>query len=285
MSETQTFPPDRIEAPPSQTERVTKRDLVEGNVEKAATDHTEQVIISRERGGINFQNLRDMIDAARLLAASGDFLPPYARGNVGAVFAAIMRAQELNISPLSFLAWTYRMENKGVSTIGYMAAYFIAVINARAPIKERMQHEIIGEGEDMRCRVWATLRGEDKPREYLSEPLSKLRPPKNDQGVVKGSPLWVTKPRLQMAYAAQRDFARLYFPDILGGVYGDDELQDAGYTVASDVAKDVSPGLAARLSGAPNTIGQAAIEAIEATQASMKPKAKEPAPAEKDKPE
>lgn len=269
MTDSQTFPPDRK---PEAEPRVTRRDLAEGQIERVVTDHTAEVTISRTKGGVDFQNLRDLVDAAKLLAASGEFLPPYLRGNVGGTFAICLRAQELGISPLSLAAWTYRMENKGVATIGYMAAYFIAVINARAPIKERMHYEIIGEGEEMRCRVWATLKGEDKPREYLSEPLSKLRPAKNESGVVKGSPLWTQKPALQLAYSAQRDFARLFFPDVLGGVYGDDELEDVGFTVASEAAKNISPGLVSRLRGNPNNIGQAAIAAIDAARADSSPK-------------
>ncbi|HET9538081.1 MAG TPA: hypothetical protein VFP43_22500, partial [Mesorhizobium sp.] len=40
------------------------------------------------------------------------------------------------------------------------------------------------------------------------------------------SPLWLTKPRVQLFYDASRDWARINCPDVLAGVYTKDELPD-----------------------------------------------------------
>ncbi|WFU46042.1 recombinase RecT (plasmid) [Bradyrhizobium sp. CB82] len=94
----------------------------------------------------------------------------------------------------------------------------------------------------------ATFKGEKEPRYFPpldAAPdqftLGKLRPKRNDSGRIKGSPLWDIKPDLQLFYNMSRDWARMYAPDVISGMYGRDEMEDAGFTVASEAARDVSP--------------------------------------------
>lgn len=233
--------------------RVTKRDLVEGNAEKAVTDHTARVGMAAG-GGVDYSNLKDLVDAAKLLSAAGEMIPPFFRGNVGAMFANCLRAQELGISPLTLANWTYAVTNKGETRIAYESQLFHALIEARAPIKERMQVWYEGEGDDLKCFVSAIFKGETEPRQWPPAnmadqyTLGKLRPGKNDYGKTKGSPLWDTKPPLQLFYNISRDFARVFFPDVLGGMYGKDEMLDAGFEDTSATAKNVTPDLSPKLS-------------------------------------
>lgn len=232
--------------------RVTKRDLVEGNAEKAVSDHTARVGIAAG-GGVDYSNLKDIVDAAKLLSAAGEMIPPFFRGNVGAMFANCLRAQELGVSPLTLANWTYAVENKGVTRIAYESQMFHALIEARAPIVGRMKVWYEGSGDDLKCFVSAVFKGETEPRQWPPAEmadqytLKKLRPGKNDYGKTKGSPLWDTKPALQLFYNISRDFARVYFPDVLGGMYGKDEMEDAGFADVSQSAKDVTPNLMERL--------------------------------------
>jgi len=262
--------------PPEQPrpERVTRRDLAEGPAEKVVTERTEAVQLFKG-GGVDYANLRDLVEAAKLLAASGPYLPPFMQGNVGACFANCMRAQELGVSPLALAKWTYVVEQlqggQKVMQIAYESQMFHAVIEARAPITTRLQVGYEGTGDGRRCRVWATFKGEKEPRYFPpldADPeqftLGKLRPKRNERGAVMGSPLWDKRPDLQLFYNMSRDWARMHAPDIIAGMYGRDEMEDAGFAVASDVAKDVSPGLAGRLRGTPSAIGQAAVAAIDA---------------------
>jgi len=252
--------------------RVTKRDLVEGNAEKAVTEHTVKVAISTG-GGVDYSSLKDMVDAAKLLAAAGEMIPPFFRGNVGAMFANCLRAQELGVSPLTLANWTYAVENKGVTRIAYESQMFHALIEARAPIVGRMKVWYEGEGDDLKCFVSALFKGETEPRQWPPAEmadqytLKKLRPGKNDYGKTKGSPLWDTKPALQLFYNISRDFARVYFPDVLGGMYGKDEMMDAGFADVSESARDVSPKLLDRLRVTKSDegfVGEQTIQSIDA---------------------
>lgn len=269
--------------PPATEDRVTRRDLAEGKAEKVVTERTEHVTLFKG-GGVDYANLRDMVDAAKLLSASGPMLKPWLQGNVGGCFAICLRAQELGISPLALQSWSYVVEQyvggQKVEQVAYESQMFHAIVEARAPITTRLQIGYEGEGDARKCRVWATFKGEKEPRYFPpldaaadQFTLAKLHPGHNDKGRVKGSPLWDLKPDLQLFYNMSRDWARMYCPDVIAGMYGRDEMEDAGFTVASDLAKDVAPGLAGRLRGAPHTIGQSAIAAIDA-QAAAAPKSK-----------
>ncbi|WLA65487.1 hypothetical protein [Bradyrhizobium diazoefficiens] len=282
-NEAQQTPPPQQQAQP---ERVTRRDLAEGNAEKVVSERTEAVTLFKG-GGVDYANLRDMVDAAKLLSAAGPMIPPWLQGNVGGMFGICMKAQELDISPLSLASWTYTVEQyvngQKVERVAYESQFFHAIIEQRAPITTRLQVDYEGEGDKRRCRVWATFKGEKQPRYFPpldADPdqftLGKLHPGHNDKGKVKGSPLWDKKPDLQPS----RDWARMYCPDIIAGMYGRDEMEDAGFTVASDAAEDVSPRLAQRLSGNAPAIGQAAIAAIDAHAASHAPKPKPKSEAE-----
>ena len=53
---------------------------------------------------------------------------------------------------------------------------------------------------------------------------------------MRNSPLWTADPRQQLAYLAAKRWARLYCPDVVLGLYSEDELQDRNAQ-----PKDVTP--------------------------------------------
>lgn len=233
---------------PEDTGRVTRRMLAEGQIERVMTERTTMVPISDF--GLKFENAFQMGEAAKLMATAGPMLPEWLQGNVGGCWGIILRATELGISPLTLANWSYLVENKGVKRVAYESQFYHAIIEARAPLKERLQYEIIGEGDDRKCRVWGTFKGEAIVRELTSATLGELRPGKNQYGQTKGSPLWDRKPNVQMFYDTSRDWARMFCPDILGGVYARDEMEEAEERrIGPDHAKDVSPKLRERLRG------------------------------------
>jgi hypothetical protein len=68
----------------------------------------------------------------------------------------------------------------------------------------------------MECRVGAVIRGEREITwsEWLNEAKVKT----------KNSPLWTTNPRQQMGYLQVKNWARLYAPGAILGVYTPDEF-------------------------------------------------------------
>jgi hypothetical protein len=135
-----------------------------------------------------------------------------------------------------------------------MSQLIHAIIEARAPIKERLRVHYEGEGDDRVCIVSAIFKGEDQPREYRSPRLGDRKPKprqsRDGEEWAPGSPLWQTKPDLQQFYDASRDFARVYFPDVLLGIYTKEEMEEVGYTKPAPAAPPPPDdgGLTTRLS-------------------------------------
>jgi len=179
-----------------------------------------------ERGSLNLANLGEVMEFAKLMSVSGAAVPKYLRANPGACLAICTRALRWKMDPFAVAEKSYMVNNRGEERIAYEAQLVNAVVLAHAPLKNRLRDEIVGEGDERRCRVWGTFNGEDKPHEYISETLKALRDARgrNDQGTLKGSPLWDTQPEVQLRYSAVRQWCRLYSPETLLGVYVPEEL-------------------------------------------------------------
>ena len=190
---------------------------------KAKTDLIKSTGIAMQYhvGGVIAENIADVIKIAELYARSGVMVPPHCRDKPGVCFALCQQAHEWGMPYLAVINKSYVVNNRGVERIAYESQLLHAVIEKNAPIKGRMRHEIIGEGDERRCKVWATFKGEEKPHEYLSETLGKLRDARgrNDTGQLKGSPLWDTQPDVQLFYSTSRQWARMFAPDVLLGAY------------------------------------------------------------------
>ena len=180
------------------------------------------VAVSAEVGGIKFVSMMEMMEFAKLMAVSGVAVPPHCRGQPGVCLAIVVQAQELRMSPFAVANQSYMANDR----IAYQSQLIHAIVELRAPLKGRLRSEILGEGDQRRCRVWATFRGEDKPHVYESETLAKLRDARgrNDRGQVRGSQMWDHQPEVQLFYSASRTWARMYCPDVILGIYSIDEL-------------------------------------------------------------
>lgn len=238
-------------------QRVTRRDLAEGKIEKLPPERGLSVQMNAAMGGLVFHNALELADAAKYMSAAGPLLPPWLQGNVGGCWAVLLRSQETGISPLALAQMMYVTEKKGVQRVGYDSVYFRTMVERFAPIKERLACRYEGEGDDLVCIVYATFKGEKEPRVFPPAgtekefTLGKLRPERNEYGAIKGSPLWDDKPALQMFYAMSRDWSRMYCADIVAGAYTREELVSAGYsdTVEITPPRDLSPRLRERLRG------------------------------------
>lgn len=208
---------------------------IEERIDKAAMG---QMAVSNAIGGVSFQSMTDLMEFAKLMAISDICVPKHLRGNPGACLAICMQAVEWRMSPYAVANKSYTVNDR----IGYESQLIHAVIEQRAPLAGRMRCRYIGEGPSRQCIVTAKVRGEDEPYEFTSAPFAKIQP--------KNSPLWQSKPDLQLFYNASRDWARMYFPDLILGVYADDELDSAMPTVTAGRHGGVA-SVAAKMLGGP----------------------------------
>jgi hypothetical protein len=174
---------------------------------------------------------------ANIMATGVSTVPAHLR-NPADCAAVIMQAMQWNMNPYAVAQKTHFVNG----ILGYEGQLVNAVINSLAPTKDRLHYEwfgpwerIIGKFEIRKgdkgeyrvpgwkledeagigIRIWATLKGEDAPRE-LTLLLAQAR--------TRNSPLWADDPRQQLAYLAVKRWARLYCPDVILGVYTPEEF-------------------------------------------------------------
>ncbi|MEE7478463.1 recombinase RecT [Methylobacterium hispanicum] len=211
----------------------TERRIAERIDPNAATD----VTVSAAAGGLAFHNMSQMMEFARYMVIAKGGIRKHLRGDVGACLAICTQAVEWGMSPYAVANKSYFVNDQ----IAFESQLVQAVILKRAPIKGRIKFEFTGTGEKRICRAWARLAEDpDEVVEYVSPEFAKITP--------KNSPLWKSDPDQQHAYYSGRALCRRHFPDVLLGVYADDELAPEP-PAGPDTARDVTPpkGLNARL--------------------------------------
>lgn len=155
--------------------------------------------------------MAEAMELAKLMAAS-NFVPPHLRNKPGDCLAVVMISMRWEMDPFAVANKTYFVNDR----IAYEAQLVNAVVNTRAPVVERPHVSWDGDGQNLTCKVVATLRGETRPKEVWQE-IKDIK--------TKNSPLWVSSPRQQLAYYTTRMWARLYTPEVLLGVYTPDETE------------------------------------------------------------
>lgn len=166
-------------------------------------------------------NMAEAMELGKLLASS-NFVPAHLRGKSGDCLAVVMQATRWGMDPIAVANKTYFVQDR----IAYEAQLVNAVLNARAPLDGRLQVSWDGDGQTLTCKVTGRIKGDPEPHTVWQEMASIT---------TKNSPLWKQSPRQQLAYYTTRLWARLYCPEVLLGVYADDEIVDMGPIVDQSV--------------------------------------------------
>lgn len=172
--------------------------------------------------------------------ATGKATIPKELQNVGDCMALTLQAMNWKMNPFSVAQKVHFINGK----IGYEAQLVAAAVeNSGAVIggfhfewygpwekvvgkfeikinSDKKEYRVPGwqlkDEEGIGIRVWATKRGESEPR-VLDLLLAQAR--------TRNSTLWADDPKQQLAYLAQKRWARLYTPGVILGVYTPDELE------------------------------------------------------------
>lgn len=216
----------------------------ESNALAHMQQHPAPVAFSSNDLMLSESKMDRLIRVAELMATGRSTVPKHLQGNVGDCMAVAMLATRWNMDPFAVAQKTHLING----TLGYEAQLIAARINNSGVVSGRFSFEWYGEwtkvigrfiekdskrtpGEKYRApgwsladekglgvKVWATIKGESEPR-VLDILLS--------QAGVRNSTLWADDPKQQLAYLAQKRWARLYAPDVILGAYDADELQES----------------------------------------------------------
>lgn len=212
--------------------QLTKRDLADKGLDALSGQPHGDIKLSAIAGGISFASALEVIEVAKLMAVSGHAVPKHLRLNPGACLRIVFQAVEWRMSPWGVADKSYEVNDR----LAYESQLIHAVVEARAPLKERLNCAYEGEGPERRCLV-SGMFNDGTVRQYLTPKFKDIR--------VKNSPLWKDDPDQQLWYYATRAWARKWCPDVLLGIYSKDELE-AEPTLGRD---DAAPGLHSRLIG------------------------------------
>ncbi len=203
------------------------------------------------------ESFNNVMRMAEVMASGRATVPKHLQGNVADCAAIVLQSMQWNMNPFPVAQKTFNING----VLGYESQLVNAVINSCAPTKDRLNFEWFGAWEKivgkfktvesktkkdddgnfkkyivpawesadeqgLGVRVWATLKGEDSPRE-LTLLMSQAR--------TRNSTLWTEDPKQQIAYLAIKRWSRLYCPDVILGVYTPDELEEP------TVEKDITP--------------------------------------------
>jgi hypothetical protein len=208
-----------------------------------------QVATVQDAGTTAFAMMNDgammdrMIRFAEIMASGKSTIPNELR-NPGDCLAITMQAMAWRMMPQAVAQKCFFLNGR----IGYEAQLVAAAINNSGATVGNFQFEWFGpwekvvgkfeiktsnkdgkfteyrvpgwklaDEEGIGIRVWATLRGESQPR-VLELLLAQAR--------TRNSTQWADDPKQQLAYLAQKKWARLYAPGVILGVYTPDELAD-----------------------------------------------------------
>ncbi len=229
----------------------TPEERIEERIDKTVASATD---INMALGGVRFQTMIELMEFAKMMAVSGHAVPPHLRRNPGACLAVCTRALRFNFEPFALAEHSYLVtkSNTQEQTMAYDSAVIHAIIAGHAPIKGRLKPKYEGKGDEMKVTaIGVTLEGETLEHESKTVGERKRSVGKNQYGNIKGSPLWETKPDMQIWYDARRDWARKWFPEILMGWYDKDEMAEAGYEVSQEARPETGekPDIGERLRG------------------------------------
>lgn len=198
------------------TEALKRKDMMEPGALTTLHDRgaiSGDVNMSSARGGVRFENMLQVMEFAKLMAVADIGVPKHLRANPGACMRVALQADEWGFSPFAVADKSYLVSDR----LAYESQLIHAVVERRAPLAERLRPSWSGEGPTRRCKVTGVMIGERDPFIWEGPMFKDIK--------VKNSPEWTANPDKQLFYHASRDWARIYVPDVLLGVYSRDELE------------------------------------------------------------
>jgi len=147
--------------------------------------------------------------------------------NASDCFRIVVQAAKWRMDPFAVAECTSLVHGR----MCYEGKLVAAVLQAMGAIEGRLTYDITGKGQDASIVVTGTPKGAKKPCS-LSGTVKDWRTHGN------GSP-WDKQPETQLVYRGTRQWARLYAPEAILGVYTPDEAEEIRTVEATVVGTDL----------------------------------------------
>jgi len=157
------------------------------------------------------RDMREAMELAKMMASTG-FLARELQNPGGALFV-IEQSSRWNMSPFAVAMETSFIQGKPMFSGKIVAA---AVVSSGA-ITGRLAYAYEGQGDNRTITVSGTVRGEAEPR-TVTVRLGDAR---------TQNKVWTSQPDQQLAYHGARVWARRHTPEVMLGVYSEEEFEPA----------------------------------------------------------
>jgi hypothetical protein len=157
------------------------------------------------------RDMREAMELAKMMASTG-FLARELQNPGGAMFV-MEQAMRWSMSPFAVAMETSFIQGKPMFSGKIVAA---AVVSSGA-ITGRLAYAYEGQGDSRTITVSGTVRGEAEPR-TVTVRLGDAK---------TANKVWNTQPDQQLAYHGARVWARRHTPEVMLGVYSEEEFEPA----------------------------------------------------------
>lgn len=154
--------------------------------------------------------------------ATSTVVPREYQNNVGNCMIAIEMASRINTSPMMVMQNLYIVNGRPA----WSSQWIIAMINSSRRYKTELQFEFGHDQADggLSCRAWA----EDYAGHKVYGPKISLKMANDEGWTTKNGSKWKTMPDVMIQYRAASFFGRMNCPDMIMGIYSQEEVLDMG---------------------------------------------------------
>lgn len=181
-----------------------------------------------------FSSMQKFEEAARMskALATSTLVPKEYQNNISNCMIAIDTAQRLNISPFATMQNLYIVNGRP----SWSSQFIISAINKCHRFSEPLKFKLEGEGNGLKCYAYT----KDLNGNELKGPLITMEMARIEGWLNKNGSKWKTMPQVMIQYRAASFFGRLHCPDILMGVYTDDENVEREPATVVDISVEDS---------------------------------------------
>ena len=184
-----------------------------------------------------FANAESFNLATRMATAlaQSTVVPKNYQGNVGNCMIAIEMASRINTSPMMVMQNLYIVNGNPA----WSSQWIIAMINSSKRYKTELQFEFGHDPADggLSCKAWA----EDYSGHKVEGPKITMKMANEEGWATKSGSKWKTMPEVMIRYRAASFFGRMNCPDMIMGIYSQEEVLDMGAVPADGFALAVDP--------------------------------------------
>ena len=179
-----------------------------------------------------FENAESFNLATRMATAlaQSTVVPKAYQGNVGNCMIAIEMASRINTSPMMVMQNLYIVNGNPA----WSSQWIIAMINSSKRYKTELQFEFGHDQADggLSCKAWA----EDYSGHRVEGPKITMKMAQEEGWLTKTGSKWKTMPEVMIRYRAASFFGRMNCPDMIMGIYSQEEVVDMGDSYNGPIA-------------------------------------------------